>query len=88
MSDYPNLLEQIQSIQQTHSSPFLIAFLVDLFDDLLEKKCNDPEDTLKKALEVGYCNEVHLEYIQPVCSRTCCHSSCLILCHNEEDPVF
>ncbi|OCU00373.1 hypothetical protein XELAEV_18006147mg [Xenopus laevis] len=41
MSEYPNLLEQIQCFQQTHSSPYL---------NMLEKKCQNVEDTLKCAL--------------------------------------
>ncbi|XP_069834216.1 protein farnesyltransferase/geranylgeranyltransferase type-1 subunit alpha [Dendropsophus ebraccatus] len=52
MSDYPNLLEQIQSLQQTHNSPFLVAFLIDLYDDMLEKKCDRTEEILKEALEL------------------------------------
>ncbi|XP_068127245.1 protein farnesyltransferase/geranylgeranyltransferase type-1 subunit alpha [Hyperolius riggenbachi] len=51
MADFPNLLEQIESLQETHRSPFLLAFLVDLYDDMLEKKCEN-SDTLKKALEI------------------------------------
>ncbi|XP_063776041.1 protein farnesyltransferase/geranylgeranyltransferase type-1 subunit alpha [Pseudophryne corroboree] len=52
MSDYPNLLEQIQSLQQTHNSPLLLAFLVDLYDDMLEKKCENPEGILSQALQL------------------------------------
>ncbi|KAM8939354.1 protein farnesyltransferase/geranylgeranyltransferase type-1 subunit alpha [Pelodytes ibericus] len=52
MAEYPNLLEQIRGLQQTHSSPFLYAFLVDLYDDMLEKKCQNVDDILKESLEL------------------------------------
>ncbi|XP_016132965.1 protein farnesyltransferase/geranylgeranyltransferase type-1 subunit alpha-like [Sinocyclocheilus grahami] len=54
LSSYPGLLEQMTELQDTCSSPYLTAFLVDLYEDALETNNSsyDQQETLKKALEL------------------------------------
>ncbi len=55
LSSYPGLLEQVTKLQDTCSSPYLTAFLVDLYEDALETNNSsyDQQETLNKALEVS-----------------------------------
>uniref|UniRef100_A0A671K677 Protein farnesyltransferase/geranylgeranyltransferase type-1 subunit alpha n=1 Tax=Sinocyclocheilus anshuiensis TaxID=1608454 RepID=A0A671K677_9TELE len=54
LSSYPGLLEQVTELQDTCSSPYLTAFLVDFYEDALETNNSsyDQQETLKKALEL------------------------------------
>ncbi|KAM3867238.1 protein farnesyltransferase/geranylgeranyltransferase type-1 subunit alpha [Diretmus argenteus] len=50
LSSHPGLLEQVLELKETHCSPYLLAFLLDSYEDALEN--SNQKDTLNKALEV------------------------------------
>ncbi|XP_034399893.1 protein farnesyltransferase/geranylgeranyltransferase type-1 subunit alpha [Cyclopterus lumpus] len=59
LSSPPGLLERVLELKETHCSPYLLAFLFDCYEDVLEnsnKKENmsegDRRETLGKALEI------------------------------------
>lgn len=60
LSSPPSLLERVLELKETHCSPYLLAFLFDCYEDILEnsnKKENmleeDRKETLRKALDVS-----------------------------------
>uniref|UniRef100_A0A4W5KV39 Protein farnesyltransferase/geranylgeranyltransferase type-1 subunit alpha n=1 Tax=Hucho hucho TaxID=62062 RepID=A0A4W5KV39_9TELE len=52
LSSHPGLLEQILELKETHCSPYLLGFLVDIYEDSLENTSGDQEEVLTKALEL------------------------------------
>ncbi|CAL8264186.1 unnamed protein product [Lota lota] len=50
LSSHPGLLDRILEMKETHCSPYLLAFLVDCYEDSLET--TNQRDTLNKAQEV------------------------------------
>ena len=53
LSSHPGLLEQILELKETHCSPYLLGFLVDIYEDFLENTLEHHEEVLSKALEVS-----------------------------------
>ncbi|CDQ70203.1 unnamed protein product [Oncorhynchus mykiss] len=52
LSSHPGLLEQILELKETHCSPYLLGFLVDIYEDFLENTLEHHEEVLSKALEL------------------------------------
>lgn len=60
LSSQPGLLEKILELKESHCSPYLLAFLFDCYEDLLESRAekgnlngDEQKKTLRKALEVS-----------------------------------
>ncbi|XP_056899091.1 protein farnesyltransferase/geranylgeranyltransferase type-1 subunit alpha [Takifugu flavidus] len=59
LSSQPGLLEKILELKESHCSPYLLAFLFDCYEDLLESRAekgnlnkDEQKETLRKALEI------------------------------------
>ncbi|XP_061109434.1 protein farnesyltransferase/geranylgeranyltransferase type-1 subunit alpha [Conger conger] len=52
LSSHQGLLEQVLELQKCHSSSYLSAFLVDIYEDLLEDPGDHREENLAKAVEL------------------------------------
>ncbi|KAG7517448.1 farnesyltransferase/geranylgeranyltransferase type-1 subunit alpha [Solea senegalensis] len=55
LSSQPGLLARVQELKETHCSPYLLAFLFDCYEDVLESSNVEEEErkeTLRKALEI------------------------------------
>ncbi|XP_030621746.1 protein farnesyltransferase/geranylgeranyltransferase type-1 subunit alpha [Chanos chanos] len=54
LCSYPGLLGQVLELQETRSSPYLVAFLVDIYEDALETSNSsyDQQETLRKAVQL------------------------------------
>ncbi|XP_062855842.1 protein farnesyltransferase/geranylgeranyltransferase type-1 subunit alpha [Trichomycterus rosablanca] len=54
LSSYSGLLQQVEELRGTYCSPYLLGFLVDFYEDVLETKNSsyNQTDTLSKALEI------------------------------------
>ncbi|KAL0973666.1 hypothetical protein UPYG_G00208090 [Umbra pygmaea] len=52
LSTHPGLLGQMLELKETHCSPYLLGFLVDMYEDSLENIQEDQEAVLSKAVEL------------------------------------
>ncbi|KAK3096174.1 hypothetical protein FSP39_024024 [Pinctada imbricata] len=58
---WPGLLEFCMKLyEERYRSPYLIACMVDAYEEMLEQKCGEKNSVLSKALEL--CNSLALEY--------------------------
>ena len=54
MYDYPGLSEFCQDLYEKNiRSPYLMSFIVDCCEEMLENKCGDKDKILQKALNVS-----------------------------------
>lgn len=57
LQNYPSVLEFCQQLyDDRYRSPYLMAYMIDTYEEMLEQGCDKKEETLKKADEVKiYC---------------------------------
>lgn len=55
LSTYPGLMEFCQQLyNDRYRSPYLIACMIDAYEEMLENNNGDQEETLKKSVQVYY----------------------------------
>lgn len=53
LSKYPGLMEFCQQLfEDRYRSPYLIACMIDAYEEMLEQNCQEKDDVLQKATKV------------------------------------